>query len=88
MADWWPENTVNKGFRVQEEKFMRTPKGLLIVFLVFAWVPGGVARAQHEHVMQNEKDVKWIDAPPFIPPGAKLALLQGNPPRRVCFLSA
>jgi len=64
---------------------MRTPKGLLIVFLVFAWVPGGVARAQHEHVMQNEKDVKWIDAPPFIPPGAKLALLQGNPAEKGLF---
>jgi quercetin dioxygenase-like cupin family protein len=40
---------------------------------------GGVARAQHGHVLQNESDLKWMDAPPFLPPGAKIALHHGNP---------
>jgi quercetin dioxygenase-like cupin family protein len=38
-----------------------------------------VALAQHDHVLQNEQDVKWVDAPKFLPQGAKIAVLEGNP---------
>jgi quercetin dioxygenase-like cupin family protein len=38
-----------------------------------------VARAQHDHVLQNEQEVKWVDAPKFLPTGAKIAVLEGNP---------
>jgi quercetin dioxygenase-like cupin family protein len=29
--------------------------------------------------VQSAKDVKWGEAPPFLPPGAKFALISGNP---------
>jgi quercetin dioxygenase-like cupin family protein len=54
-----------------------------ITFFAFALLAtppaGSVALAQHDHVLQNEQDVKWGDAPKFLPPGAKLAVLEGNP---------
>jgi quercetin dioxygenase-like cupin family protein len=31
------------------------------------------------HVMQNLRETQWSAAPPFLPPGAKIAVLQGNP---------
>ncbi len=31
------------------------------------------------HVIMNPGDIKWEDAPPTFPPGAKLAVLQGDP---------
>ena len=40
---------------------------------------GPVALAQHGHVLQNESEIKWVDAPPFLPPGAKMAVLHGDP---------
>ena len=30
-------------------------------------------------VAMNESDLKWADAPPDLPPGAKMAVLHGNP---------
>jgi quercetin dioxygenase-like cupin family protein len=32
-----------------------------------------------EHPMQRLEDTRWGDAPPMIPPGAKIAVLSGNP---------
>jgi quercetin dioxygenase-like cupin family protein len=52
---------------------------LSTIILIIGLATGPVALAQHEHVLQNEKDVKWVDAPPFLPPGAKMALLEGDP---------
>jgi Domain of unknown function (DUF4437) len=37
------------------------------------------AAAKPTHVMENESDLKWMDAPPVFPPGAKMAVLQGDP---------
>jgi hypothetical protein len=31
------------------------------------------------HVILNASDLKWGDAPPVFPPGAKMAVLQGDP---------
>jgi hypothetical protein len=31
------------------------------------------------HVITNLADIKWGDAPPIFPPGAKIAVLQGDP---------
>jgi hypothetical protein len=31
------------------------------------------------HVMVNLSDMKWMDAPPGLPPGSKIALLSGDP---------
>jgi hypothetical protein len=32
-----------------------------------------------DHPMQKLEDTQWGDAPPIIPPGAKIAVLSGNP---------
>jgi anti-sigma factor ChrR (cupin superfamily) len=34
---------------------------------------------QPEHVMVTPTDLKWGDAPPALPPGAKVAVLEGDP---------
>jgi hypothetical protein len=31
------------------------------------------------HVMENESEIQWMDAPPVFPAGAKMAVLQGDP---------
>jgi quercetin dioxygenase-like cupin family protein len=35
--------------------------------------------ANSEHVMVAPSDLKWNDGPPALPPGAKVAVLQGDP---------
>lgn len=37
------------------------------------------APAAAEHIMMTPPDVKWMDAPPFLPAGAKMAVLEGDP---------
>jgi quercetin dioxygenase-like cupin family protein len=65
---------------------MRTRRNTLIVLSLFtALATGANARAQHEHVFQNRQDVKWEDAPPMLPPGAKVAVLQGDPREKGLF---
>jgi len=34
---------------------------------------------ENAHVMQDVSEAKWGPAPPFVPPGAQLAVLEGNP---------
>jgi quercetin dioxygenase-like cupin family protein len=65
---------------------MRTGrKTLLGLSLLIALATGVTARAQHEHVFQNKQDVKWEDAPPMLPPGAKMAVLRGDPREKDLF---
>ena len=35
-----------------------------------------------EHVMVTPADIKWADAPPSLPPGAKMAVLEGDPGKK------
>jgi quercetin dioxygenase-like cupin family protein len=35
-----------------------------------------------QHVVLNSADLKWGDAPPGLPPGAKLAVLAGDPNKK------
>jgi quercetin dioxygenase-like cupin family protein len=35
-----------------------------------------------EHVMITPADIKWADAPPSLPPGAKMAVLEGDPAKK------
>lgn len=57
-----------------------------IVVVLIAWQSG--LMAQHHtmmssdstrHQMQNVTDLKWMDAPPGLPKGAKVAVLSGDP---------
>ncbi len=38
-----------------------------------------------QHVVLNPGDLKWGDAPPGLPPGAKLAVLAGDPNKKGLF---
>jgi quercetin dioxygenase-like cupin family protein len=35
-----------------------------------------------EHVVVAPGDIKWADAPPSLPPGAKMAVLEGDPGKK------
>lgn len=38
-----------------------------------------VTASVKEHVMVKPKDIKWVDAPPSVPKGAKIAVIEGDP---------
>jgi quercetin dioxygenase-like cupin family protein len=59
----------------------KTTSSLSLVTIVL-WALAGPASAQGTSESQsfiNPKDIKWSDAPPSMPKGAKLAVLQGDP---------
>jgi quercetin dioxygenase-like cupin family protein len=43
------------------------------------------AAASSEHVMYAAADLKWGDAPPSLPAGAKIAVLEGDPKKEGLF---
>jgi quercetin dioxygenase-like cupin family protein len=58
------------------------------IFATFACVAaaGSLAavRAQtHAHITQTIKEAQWGPAPPFVPPGAQIAVLSGDPTKAV-----
>ena len=40
---------------------------------------GSVGVTMKDHVLLIPDDLKWSDAPPSLPPGAKVAVLEGDP---------
>ena len=40
---------------------------------------GGIIGAQTTPLMVAPADLKWVDAPPSLPPGAKIAVIHGDP---------
>lgn len=66
---------------------------LLIPFSFFFHIQGKAQGSSHDdmngmskHIMLNETDVQWGDAPPSLPKGAKLAVLQGDPSKAEPFV--
>jgi quercetin dioxygenase-like cupin family protein len=67
---------------------MRNISYLLTLFLFF-FLLNHSAKAQNStssdmkhdttHITFNESDITWMDAPPVLPKGAKMAVLQGDP---------
>ena len=56
------------------------------VLLVWGTVAGQEGdKAKREHTILTADDVKWVDAPPSIPPGAKAAILDGDPKKEGVF---
>ena len=56
----------------------------LIAFAACAAGSFAVVHAQgHAHVIQTPKEVQWGPAPPFIPAGAQIAVLAGDPTKAV-----
>ncbi len=41
--------------------------------------PGTVGATMTSHVLVNVADLKWTDGPPSLPPGAKVAMVEGDP---------
>lgn len=41
--------------------------------------PADMDHASGGHIMLNASDLKWMDAPPGLPKGAKVAVLSGDP---------
>jgi quercetin dioxygenase-like cupin family protein len=60
---------------------------LSAVFVLLA-VLGSAARAHDEkdHLVVSPEGVKWVDAPPSLPPGAKVAVLEGDPTKEGHFV--
>ncbi|MCI0595615.1 MAG: cupin domain-containing protein [candidate division Zixibacteria bacterium] len=59
---------------------------IVVALLAFAlaWADehpkeGTNPEARPDHIMLTEPELKWADAPPSLPPGAKLAVLEGDP---------
>src|ERR1043166_4557510 len=44
-----------------------------------------VQAQSHSHVMQTVKEAQWGPAPPFIPAGAEIAVLSGDPTKAVAY---
>lgn len=53
----------------------------LILLCICSVVINARAQVHHDpdHIMVMPKDIKWVDAPPGLPPGAKVAVLDGDP---------
>ena len=43
------------------------------------------AAADSQHILVTPADVKWSDAPPSVPAGAQLAVLEGDPGKKGAF---
>ena len=52
---------------------------LALSVLMSAILPAGAAEAPHG--MYTPDAIKWGEPPPFVPKGAKVAVLYGDPPR-------
>lgn len=64
----------------------RAPKAMTKVVIALAAMASvqifsgcAVAEQHAEHPMQTLESAKWGDAPPLVPPGAKIVVLDGNP---------
>jgi quercetin dioxygenase-like cupin family protein len=57
----------------------------LVLFGTFNIVVGvqaqmhGMTQKPGDHIMVMPGEIKWIDAPPSLPPGAKVAVIEGDP---------
>jgi len=59
---------------------MNLRRGLaVIIAAAFSLSVAAAQGAKHSHVMQSVAEAKWGPAPPFLPPGAEIAILSGNP---------
>jgi quercetin dioxygenase-like cupin family protein len=58
---------------------MKTSLSLTLVALGVAWLAVTAANPAEPPMVGGAKDVKWGPPPPALPPGAKLAVLAGDP---------
>ena len=58
---------------------MKTLISLIIVAALFVTAASAAMRADHPHAGQNLNDAQWGPAPPLLPKGAQIAVLEGDP---------
>ena len=58
---------------------------IIIVAGLFLTAASVAIRADHPHAAQNLKDATWSPAPPFLPKGAEIAVLDGDPTKPVLY---
>ena len=58
---------------------------LVSVVTVLAQKKDGSTESAEQHVLLNPGDLKWGDVPPGLPPGAKMAVLTGDPTKKGMF---
>lgn len=52
---------------------------LLGIFSIVTQVQAQDMKMHADHIMVMPDDIKWTDAPPGLPPGAKAAVIEGDP---------
>ena len=62
---------------IREDRFMKKSSIALVLALVAAFA--ATAHAADDGVFINTGDLKWGDAPPVLPKGVKIAVLNGDP---------
>jgi quercetin dioxygenase-like cupin family protein len=69
---------------------MRRKIGFAFASVVLLWYSCGVtgqhAKETAEPAIHVPSELKWVDAPPSLPPGAKVAILEGNPAKEGPFV--
>ena len=58
---------------------------VLLSLNITAQVNFGTTMSHSDHSFINSKDLKWMDGPPGLPPGAKFAVLYGDPSKEGLF---
>jgi anti-sigma factor ChrR (cupin superfamily) len=69
---------------------MKILRAVLMLILAVSLIGWSIALAAHEKKMQSHtsqpshivitpSEINWVDAPPALPPGAKVAVLEGDP---------
>lgn len=52
---------------------------LIGIFSVVTRVQAQITPMPGDHIMVMPNDIKWVDAPPALPPGAQAAVIEGDP---------
>lgn len=53
---------------------------LFVMLILAPFLLGGtMAMAQSGHLMRGPDEIKWVDAPPSLPRGATVAVIEGKP---------
>ena len=64
---------------------MKTFAFVTIIAGLCLTAPSAAMRADHPHAGQNLKDAKWSPAPPLLPKGAEIAVLDGDPTKPMLY---
>lgn len=56
---------------------------VLTLALAIAAATTGIYAQSHNHVIAKPTEAQWGPAPPFVPPGAQIAVLSGDPTKAV-----